>query len=248
MHCRQLSRTATQIILALLVAGTSGCASIAPDQRVESDPWESINRTTFKVNRGFDNAVTKPIAKGYRAVLPLPVRKSVTNFSKNLMTPRSVINNFLQGKPENGLSELGRFLFNSTVGIGGLFDVASAAGVEEHPEGFGQTAAVWGVPNGPYVVLPFLGPKTLRDAVILPLDIAADPLYFYDNSSVRTKLYMLRLIDSRYRLLAADKLLDESKTPYVTLRESYLQNREYEIYDGDPPEDDDFFDDFLEED
>ena len=120
--------------------------------------------------------------------------------------------------------------------------------MEEYREDFGQTAAAWGVPDGPYVVLPFLvGPQTLRDAVLLPLDIIVDPLYQYDNSSIRTKLYVVRLIDLRYRLLTASKFLEDSKDPYLTMRESYLQNREYEVYDGDPPVDDDFFDEFLEE-
>ena len=139
-------------------------------------------------------------------------------------------------------------MLNSTLGIGGLIDVATASGMQEYSEDFGQTAAVWGIPDGPYVMLPLLGPQTLRDAVFLPVDIIFDPLYQYDNSSVRDKLYFVRLIDLRYRLLVADKFLDDSQDRYVTTRESYLQNREYEVYDGDPPVDDDFFDEFLEED
>ena len=234
--------------LAVLVLAMAGCATIPEDQRVESDPWESLNQPLFSLNRGIDKFVTKPLAKGYDKILPGPVHKVVRNFFTNLTTPRSAINNFLQGKPTRGLSEVGRFLFNSTVGIGGLFNVASTAGLEEYREDFGQTAAVWGVPDGPYVMLPLLGPQTLRDALLLPVDIVVDPLYQYENSSVRDKLYVLRLIELRHRLLSADKFLDESKDPYVTLRESYLQNREYEVYDGDPPIDDDFFDEFLEED
>ncbi len=217
------------------------------DQRNETDPWEPMNRSLFRVNVAIDNATLKPIAKGYRYVLPRAVRKGISNFYRNLTTPRSAVNNFLQGKPANGFNEIGRFLFNSTLGIAGIFDVATSGGMEEYREDFGQTAAVWGVPDGPYVMLPFLGPKTLRDALLLPLDITANLLYHYDVASVRDRLYVLRLVDLRYHLLVADKLLDDSKDPYVTLRESYLQNREYEIYDGDPPEDDDFFDEFLEE-
>jgi phospholipid-binding lipoprotein MlaA len=243
-----MTTTPPRLVLATLALMLSACASIPEEQRVEADPWEPLNQTLFDVNRGFDKVLTKPLAKGYRAVLPGPVRRVVSNFFTNLTTPRSVINNVLQGKPLQGLSETGRFLFNTTVGIGGLFDVATAAGMEEYREDFGQTAAVWGVPDGPYVMLPFLGPQTLRDAVLLPLDIVVDPLYHYENSSIQTKLYVLRLIDLRHQLLTADKFLEESKNPYVTLRESYLQNRKYEIYDGDPPEeDDDFFDDFLDE-
>jgi len=235
------------VALLLIAFFATACTSIPPDQRVESDPWERVNRPIHNVNTAFDNGLTKPIAKGYRAVLPGPIRKGVSNFFRNLATPRSIVNNLLQGKPSRGLSEFGRLLFNSSLGIGGLIDVAAISGMEEYREDFGQTAAVWGVPDGPFVMLPLLGPQTLRDAIMLPVNIYADPLYHYENSSVRTKLYVLGLIDIRYRLLPASKFLDESEDPYVTTRESYLQNREYEVYDGDPPMDDDFFDEFLEE-
>ena len=179
--------------------------------------------------------------------MPGPVRKGVSNFFRNLTTPRSVINNLLQGKPKQGFSEVARLLFNSTLGLGGFIDIASMGGMEEYREDFGQTAAVWGIPDGPFVMLPILGPQTLRDAILMPLNIIADPLYQYDNSSVRDKLYIVRVIDIRYQFLTADKFLEDSKDRYITTRESYLQNREYEIYDGNPPEDDDFFDEFLEE-
>lgn len=243
-----ISRPRLQLAISLLVLGMSGCASIPADERTPSDPWEPLNRTFYSVNTAVDKVTTKPLAKGYQKIMPGPVRKGISNFFSNLNAPRSAVNNFLQGKPRRGFSEIGRLLFNSTIGIGGLFDVATANGIEEYPEDFGQTFAVWGVPDGPYVMLPFLGPRTLRDAILLPADIVADPLFHYENTSVRDKLYGVRLLDLRYRLLTADKFLEDSKDKYVTTRESYLQNREYEIYDGDPPEDDDFFDEFLEED
>ena len=144
------------------------------------------------------------------------------------------------------LSELTRFVFNSTMGLGGILDVATAAGLEAYSEDIGQTVAVWGVPAGPYVMLPFLGPSTLRDAVLFPID-AITPLYYYDNTSVRDKLQVLRIIDLRSRLLVTEKFLEDSKDPYITLRESYLQNREFVIYDGNPPEDDAFFDEFMDD-
>jgi phospholipid-binding lipoprotein MlaA len=206
-----------------------------------------MNRSLLNANVAVDKATTGPLARGYRKIIPGPVRKGISNFFGNLTTPNSIVNNVLQGKPARGFSEFGRFLFNSTLGIGGLIDVATMGGMEEYREDFGQTAAVWGVPDGPYIMLPILGPQTLRDALMMPLDIIANPLYHYDNTSVRDKLYIVRLIELRYRLLATEKFLDDSKDPYVTIRESYMQNREYEIYDGDPPEDDDFFDEFLEE-
>jgi phospholipid-binding lipoprotein MlaA len=242
------SSRVAQARLVILALSLSGCSSIPPEHRVDTDPWESLNRSLYTANVAVDNVTTKPLAKGYRKVIPGPVRTGITNFFRNLTTPRSMINNFLQGKPAHGFSEFGRFVFNSTLGIGGLIDIATMGGMEEYREDFGQTAAVWGVPDGPYVMLPVLGPQTLRDAVLLPVDIVVDPLFHYDNSSVRDKLYILRFIDLRYRLLAAENFLQDSKDPYVTTRESYLQNREFEVYDGDPPISDDFFDEFLEED
>lgn len=231
----------------LLVLLASACANVPPEQRVESDPWEPLNRTLYSVNTAVDKVTLKPLAKVYEKVLPRPVRTGVANVFQNLATPGSAVNNFLQGKPASGFTELARFAFNSTLGVGGLFDVASNGGLEARSEDFGQTAAVWGIPSGPYVMLPFLGPATLRDAVTRPIDIVSDPLYHYENTSVRDKLVVLRLIDLRARLFPAEKLLDDSKDRYITTRESYLQNREFEIYDGDPPEDDDFFDDIFEE-
>jgi phospholipid-binding lipoprotein MlaA len=242
------TRFTTALVTLVLTSLLGACASVPPEQRTDSDPWEPLNRPLYSINTTIDKVTLKPLAKGYEKVLPRPVRTGISNFMRNLVTPRSALNNFLQGKPAYGFTELGRFLLNSTVGIGGLFDVATASGLEAHREDFGQTAAVWGVPDGPYVIVPFFGPKTLRHAVLLPIDFASNLLWHYDNSSVRDKLYILRAIELRQRLFAAEKLLDDSKDKYITVRESYLQNREYQIYDGDPPEDDEFFDEFLEED
>lgn len=234
------------ILAAATLAG--GCASVPEGEGVEYDPWERLNRGVYQFNDVVDRAITKPIARGYTAVLPGPVRQGVTNFSRNLLTPLYSVNNFLQGKPREGTGELFRLVLNSTFGIAGLVDVATANGIESHPEDFGQTAAVWGVPAGPFVMIPFLGPQTLRDAVALPLDLQLDPLYHYKVASVRDRLYVLRLINLRANLLPLEELLEDSPDPYVTMRESFLQNREFAIYDGNPPSDDDeFFDEFLED-
>ena len=233
--------------IAAIAALLSACASIPPEQRAATDPWEPMNRTLYQVNTSSDKVTTKPLARGYQKIVPSPVRSGVSNFFRNLTTPRSVLNNFLQGKPKRGFSELGRFLFNSSLGVGGLFDIATAGGMEEYREDFGQTAAVWGVPDGPYVMLPFLGPQTLRDALLMPLDTLSQPLYHYENTSARDKLMVLQIIDLRQSLLTAEKFLEDSKDPYITLRESYLQNRAYEVHDGDPPDDDDFYEDFDED-
>ena len=231
-------------VLLSVAAAMGACASTAELSNPESDPWEPMNRGIYKFNNTLDRAIMRPIAIGYRWIMPTFAARGVTNFSKNLRTPSSALNNFLQGKPRQGMSDIARFIFNSTIGVAGLFDVASAAGLEEYEEDFGQTLAVWGVPDGPFVVIPLLGPFTLRDGVALPVNIYTDLLIHYDNSSVRDKLYILRLINLRARLLTVDRLLKDSKDPYITIRESYLQNRIYQVYDGDPPEDDDFYDDF----
>lgn len=234
----------------------AGCASTpngdpgAAPVRAEHDPLEPLNRGLYAINDAVDRVTLKPIARGYKAVVPDFARRGVTNFSRNLFTPRSSVNNFLQGKPGRGFSELGRFIINTTLGIGGLIDVATAQGMPVYDEDFGQTLAVWGIPEGPYLFVPILGPNTLLDAASTPIDIASDPLYHYDNSSVRDKVYGLRVIDLRMRLLTAETLLEDSKDPYLTVRESYLQNRRFQVYDGNPPstdEEEDLFEEFFEE-
>ena len=241
-----MSRIAA-VLLVILCA--SGCATVPAGDPVDYDPWEKMNRSLYQFNDAVDSVTLKPIAKGYKKVLPEPIRDGITNFGRNLGAPRNSINNFLQGKPARGFSEIARFVVNSTVGIGGLIDVATASGVESYPEGFGQTAAVWGVPSGPYIMVPFLGPQTLRSLVLLPANIEFDVLHHVDSSSVRDRLWVLRTIDLRHRVLSLEDLMQDSKDPYVTLRESYLKNRRFEIYDGDPPVEgeDEFYDEFLED-
>lgn len=246
MFCPRTINCSGPLIAAIVLVGMSGCASVPAEQRTESDPWEPLNRTIHGFNTAFDKVTLKPVAKGYEAIVPSPARTGVRNFFNNLMTPQSALFHFLQGKPSGGFTELARFAFNSTVGIGGLIDVATAGGLVVRSEDIGQTAAVWGVPAGPYVVLPFLGPHTMRDAILRPFAVSY-LLYSYDNTSVRDKLQVLRIIDLRARLLTLEEMLEDSKDPYITLRESYLQNREYEVYDGEPPEDDDFFDEFFDD-
>lgn len=229
----------------------AGCAGNGPKERAAQaspdDPLESLNRGVYDVNTTLDKYTLKPLARGYRKVLPEVVRTGIDNFFVNLRSPWHSINNLLQGDGTEGLHEAGRFLANSTIGIGGLFDVASKMGIEKHNEDFGQTLAVWGVPTGPYVVIPFFGPSTLRDGLAMPLDFTADPLFWYENSSVRDKLYILRIIGLRDRFLDAEKLLDDSFDPYIRLREAYLQNRHYQVYDGNPPMEDDFYEEFEED-
>ncbi len=241
-------------LLALCVVALhllSACAGNIPaapkDQRAATDPWEPLNRRVSNFNEGFYKVTFTPLAIGYQKIMPGFVEKGVHNFSMNLLGPMFIINNFLQGKPGRGFSEFGRFLTNTTFGIGGLFDIATAGGLESSPETFGQTFAVWGMPDGPYVVIPVLGPRTLSGAVAIPFNFLADPLFHVDDNSTKWIIYGIRLIDVRAQLFKAEALIGDSYDRYLTIRESFLQNRRFRIYDGDPPEDEDFYDEFLEE-
>lgn len=244
----------------LALAFTAGCAGNAtsptdneedePDVVQETDPadpWEPVNRRIYHFNMSLDRVTLKPVAKGYEKVIPQFARTGVRNFSANLRTPLNIVNNVLQGKGRDGITETGRLLLNSTVGILGLIDVASAVGVEAKKEDFGQTFAVWGVPDGPYVVVPFFGPQTLRDAFALPVDFLLDPLFHYNHDPERYQLIALRLISLRAGFLSAEKLLEEAYDPYIRMREAYLQNRRYQVHDGNPPMDEDFYEDFYDD-
>lgn len=230
-----------------LALALSGCASAPSETRADYDPFEPLNRKVYRFNEVVDNAAVKPIAKGYRKVVPAPVRRGFANLFNNFRTPASAFNNFLQGKPKRGFNELGRFLFNTTLGIGGIFDVASAGGMESYEEGFSETLAVWGLPEGPYLVLPMLGPSSTLDTAGLPVDYYTD-INTYLKAGIKDRLYLFRLVDKRARLLSAETLLDDSNDPYIALRESYRQNREFKIYDGEPPADDEMYDEELYDD
>ena len=237
------------VVASLLTACAGNPSGNAELSDPEADPWETMNRRVYNFNEAIDKVSTKPLARGYKAITPTFARRGVSNFFDNLTTPRSSLNNFLQGKPGRGFHELGRFVVNSTMGLGGLINIADIDGWARYDETFSQTFAVWGLPEGPYVMLPILGPHSVLDAAALPFDYVTDLQRNYNNTSVRDKLYVLRLVDARHRLLTADQFLEESKDPYITFREAYLQNREYQIYDGDPPVDDDFYeldDEFFE--
>ena len=230
-------------LLPLIFATLAACASTSPP---ENDPYENFNRSMFAVNRFGDKIIYKPLGKAYKTVVPSFARKGVNNFFDNLRTPSSALNNFLQGKPGRGFSELARFMFNSTLGIGGLFDVAAAGDLERFDEDFSQTLAVWGVPDGPYIVVPIWGPRTVLSAAALPVDFVTDLQRQFRDTGTRDKLYILRLIDVRSRLLTTEELLNKSADPYIAFREAYLQNRQFNIFDGNPPVEEDFY--FFDED
>lgn len=221
------------IALAAAAAGLlAGCATSGNPK----DPIEGFNRAMFAFNEGLDSAIIKPVATGYEAALPSPVRTGVTNFFGNIADLFIGVNNLLQGKAPEAFSDLGRVVINSTIGVLGLFDIASDAGLEKHDEDFGQTFGRWGVGNGAYVVIPLLGPRTARDTAGLILDVAADPLTHLGAGDGRDVLRVLRAINVRADLLPADKVVEEAALDkYSYIRDGYLQRRRNLIHDGNAP-------------
>lgn len=221
------------IALAVSAAGLlAGCATSGNPK----DPIEGFNRAMFAFNEGLDTAIIKPVATGYEAVLPSPIRTGVTNFFSNIEDVFIGVNNLLQGKVPEAFSDLGRVVINTTVGILGVIDVASDAGLEKHDEDFGQTFGRWGVGNGAYVVIPVFGPRTVRDTVGLVLDVAADPVVQHRPKRTRDAAVVLRLVNDRANLLAADKVVEEAALDkYSYIRDAYLQRRRNLIHDGNPP-------------
>lgn len=228
-----LQRRLRVLAVAASYAGLLGGCASAGDPR---DPLEGFNRVMYAFNEGLDTVLIKPAARGYDAVLPAPVRTGVTNFFGNIADLFIGVNNLLQGKPAEAAGDIGRVVINSTVGILGLFDVASAAGLEKHEEDFGQTFGRWGVGSGAYLVVPVFGPRTLRDTAGLVLDVTADPVANIGDVSTRNALTALRLVDARADLLPADKVIEEAALDkYAYVRDGYLQRRRNLIHDGNPP-------------
>jgi phospholipid-binding lipoprotein MlaA len=232
-------RAALQIIAFCLTALLSvGCATIPPDAgKNPADPWEVYNRHVAEFNDRADEYVFKPLAEGYTKVVPSPVRDCIGNIFRNFGDVRNAINNLLQGKPAEASSDICRVAINTTVGLLGCFDVASKVGLTRNNEDFGQTFGRWGVGPGPYFVLPFLGPSTVRDAVGLVADIYTDPLTYTDlDTGWEIAAWSLRFIDVRAGLLDATRLLEGAALDkYQFIRDGYLQRRRNLIYDGNPP-------------
>jgi phospholipid-binding lipoprotein MlaA len=226
---RRLRAGALVASLAALLAGPT----LADDPR---DPIEGFNRAVFAFNEGLDAVLIRPVAKGYVAVLPVPVRTGVSNFYNNIGDVFISVNSLLQGKPADAVGDAARFVFNSTFGIAGIFDVASEMGIEKHNEDFGQTLGRWGVGPGPYLVLPVYGPRDVRDAAGLAVGAAVDPVGNAGHVPTRNSLMALRLINERAELLPADKIIEEAALDkYSYLRDAYLQRRRSLVFDGRPP-------------
>jgi phospholipid-binding lipoprotein MlaA len=219
--------------LAIATAGLlAGCATSGNPK----DPIEGFNRAMFAFNEGLDSAIIKPVASGYDAVLPSPIKTGVTNFFSNIEDLFIGVNNLLQGKVPEAFSDLGRVVINSTVGLLGVIDFASDAGLEKHDEDFGQTFGRWGVGNGAYVVIPVFGSRTARDTVGLILDSAVDPVGDHKPRGTRNAALVLRLVNKRANLLPADKVVEEAALDkYSYMRDAYLQRRRSLIHDGNPP-------------
>jgi phospholipid-binding lipoprotein MlaA len=245
--CRAAGPAVAAIALLLL----AGCASQA--QRIAAqpvgDPIEPLNRKVFAFNDSLDRALLRPAAVGWKKGTPPQFRTGVGNFIDNALMPVTIINDFLQGKPAQGGKDTARFVMNTIVGLGGLFDPATEAGLPYNQEDFGQTLNTWGVPQGPFLMVPLLGPRTVSSAAGNVADLPASPYLQLSSNDVRFGLFGINLINSRAGLLDLDEELRKAYVPYVFLRDAYLQNRAYRIADGQllPPEPDDF-DDYGDED
>ena len=223
------------LLTALLAAlAASGCAT-SPDADPR-DPLEPMNRAVYKFNDTFDDWVAKPVATVYRDALHVEIRSRVSNFFSNIQDIFIGVNNFLQGKLQEGVEDWARFAFNSTFGLAGIHDVASDMGIEKHNEDFGQTFGYWGVGPGPYIILPFLGSSTARDTVGTAVDYYFAPLADVRPIALRNTLYGVYLINTRAELLDASNILEQAALDrYVFQRDAYLQRRRSLIYDGNPP-------------
>ncbi len=222
-----MTKQHSKTLVLCAAAFLSGCAQIPlgagenPD-----DPWEKFNRNTTTFNDTLDEYVMEPVARGYRAVVPNPVREGVSNVFSNLSEPKNFLNNALQGNLDGAAASLYRLIVNTVFGLGGIFDVAgSVAGVAQREQGFGTTLGVWGVPSGPYLVLPFFGPSSVRDAPSLAVDLAAHPVTYVNHAWIRWGASGLRTVDVRTGLLPLTDTVKASVDPYVMTREAYLGNR-----------------------
>jgi len=219
----------------VMALALGGCATVSNPN--PADPLESWNRGVYGFNDGLDRAVIKPVATAYRDVLPQPVRTGVTNFFNNLNDVWSAANQFLQGKVEPGLRMTMRVVVNTTFGLAGVLDQATEMRLERQSEDFGQTLGVWGVGPGPYLVLPLLGPSTVRDTAALPLDFVGTSVTQVSGDTGFTfTAPILRIVNLRANLLGATSLMDQiALDPYTFLRDAYLARRRNQVYDGDPP-------------
>ena len=224
-----------RVVLLVTTTALVGCASIpAGVEPSPHDPWESFNRSVFEFNEGLDAYLLKPVVAGYRFILPEFVREGIYNFFSNYNDIYTALFNLLQGRLDYAFNDLMRVAVNTTMGLGGLLDLATPGGLEKHKEDWGQTLGVWGVPAGPYVVLPFFGPSNVRDAFGTVADFESDYLFrFLPDVAVRNSVTGLRVVNARNTYYEAGDLLDGAAIDkYSFMRDAYIQRREYQINEG----------------
>jgi phospholipid-binding lipoprotein MlaA len=210
-----------------------GCVTLPPGStRSPRDPWERMNRTTYAFNDKLDKAVLRPVARTYHRVTPRFMQTGVRNFLGNLSYPITIVNDLLQGQFRAFLNDTGRLIVNTTLGIGGLLDAATVAGLDKNDRDFGQSLGKWGVGSGPFVVLPFLGPSTVRDTFGKAGDTVSDPRFYIKNPWWNWGLFTVGKIDDRAQLLPADAALDSAYDPYAFVRNVYLQHRDFKVNGG----------------
>ncbi|HVC29647.1 MAG TPA: VacJ family lipoprotein [Steroidobacteraceae bacterium] len=219
-------RIATISILALTAAG---CATVPPSERTARDPWQRVNRGVYRFNDVFDRAIAAPVARGYVRAVPHVVRTGVTNFFNNATYPVVIVNALLQGQPGYFARDIGRFVMNSTVGIGGILDPASRVGLPLENRDFGQTFGKWGIPTGPYLVLPFLGPSDVRDALGRVPDTYAEPWAYIQNPYWDYGTLLLDEVTVRAALLPLTDMAQKTFDPYAFERNAYLQQRKFMV-------------------
>lgn len=231
MH--KTSKFITVLICALLLAGCAGTQNRHTDP--VNDPWEGFNRKAYAFNDSMDRHVVRPIAVGYDKIMPDPLQGGVSKFFRNLNAPVTIINLLLQGAFEKSADTFGRFLLNSTIGLLGFFDPATKAGIPYYDEDLGQTLATWGYKDSRYLVLPVFGPSTVRDGMGLYGDSFVNPVVNQIHNQDLWIYWMARGIDLRAQFLTRDEQLRAAYDPYVLMRDVWMQNRAFQIYDGDPP-------------
>lgn len=235
-------------------AGGPGAAPAPEDElppfpeEDDRDPFQRFNRAMFTFNDKFDRYLARPVAEAYQDVTPRPIRTGISNFFSNLFQPTVVINDLLQGKVKRAGADTGRFLVNTTVGVLGLFDVATPMGLPKNNEDLGQTFGWWGIEPGPYLVLPFFGPRNARDAFGMVGDWYTDPVTYVDSDTTRWSTRGVGFVDTRAQYLGASDVLEQAAggDPYIFMREAYRQRRRNQVYDGNPPPEPFPFEEFEE--
>lgn len=229
MPKRPVSATLRLVTIAVLALTLLGCATVPPGERAARDPWQGMNRGIFKFNDAVDRAVIKPVARTYVRVLPRTIRTGITNFFNNVTYPDVIVNALLQGQLKPFAQDTGRFLVNTTVGIGGIFDPASSMGLMLDNRDFGQTFGKWGIPSGPFLVLPFLGPSDVRDAIGRLGDGYAEPWPYMRNRYWEYGTMLVYLVTERAAILPLTDMAEKTFDPYAFERNAYLQHRDFMV-------------------